>query len=77
MNWKRLLKNPYKYYKVQKRAKIISQIRYQRLWEESILGIWSLSKKLETPFLDLFLENDKLPSYNSDNKITFTIPKNK
>lgn len=72
IKWKKLLSNPFKYYKVYKREKRIFKIRCNRLLRESILGMWATRRKIEMPLLDMFIKQNGISLYESDGKFIYT-----
>lgn len=72
IKWSKLLQNPFKYYKIQKRTKHIFQIRCNRLLIESILEMWATRKKIEMPLLDMFINQKGISLYESDDRFIYT-----
>lgn len=72
IKWNKLISNPFKYYKVYKKKEKIRLIRVDRLWRESILGMWALRRKVEMPLLDMFINQKGISLYETDGKFIYT-----
>jgi hypothetical protein len=72
IKWNKLLRNPFRYYKIYKRKNKIRHIHYDRLFRESILGIWATRRKVEVPLLDMFIKHNGISLYESDDRFIYT-----
>ena len=71
----KLFRNPFKYYKIYKRKEKIRLIRVDRIWKESILGMWATKTIVQMPLYNLTNTTSESVIYDKD-KWTYKIPYN-